>query len=127
VAKWLWEIFWLCVAHPLLCVTDLAAFLGISSHAVHQLVRDLHQLGVLVPTETSTSVRWQLAETGLRLLARVTASPLQRFLHLPATTPLHQRGVKGLLHQAAHTACVYGFFATLALALVRVDGAALRW
>ena len=38
-----------------------------------------------------------------------------------------QRSVKGLLHQARHTAGAYGFFAGLARDLAGVPGAQLRW
>ena len=64
---------------------------------------------------------------GLRVLAQLAACSILRVVRQPVTTPLQQRGVKGLLHQVAHTAGVYGFFATLARELAAVPGATLHW
>lgn len=124
-----WDTLRLCFEHPLLSSDNLAAFLGIDAKFVRALLRELQHLDYLVPIETAVGQRWQLAEPGLRLLARLTSCHVSRFVHLPvvAHEPLQQRGVKGLLHQASHVAGLYGFFATLATELMRVPGAHLRW
>ena len=120
-----WEILRLCFEHPLLCREDLVALLGIGPKAVGALLRELGSLEYLKATETATGVRWHLAETGLRLLARLVSCHVSRFVRVPVAVdaPLQQRGVKGLLHQGRHTAGLYGFCAHLAT----LPGVELRW
>jgi hypothetical protein len=85
-------------------------------------------MGYLIATETSTGRCWYLADRGLRLCAHEMRCQVQRFLRFPlAQEEPHQRGVKGLIHQASHTAGVYGFFATLTTALAALPGARLRF
>lgn len=124
-----WDIIHLCFAHPLLSTEDLSAHLPMERKAVQALLRTVRQVGVLQQIETAGGWRWHLSEQGLRLLARQAGCHLSRLLHQPvvAGEPVLQRSVKGLLHQARHTAGVYGFFAGLARDLAGVPGAQLRW
>jgi hypothetical protein len=124
-----WEIVYLCFAHPLLSTEDLSAHLPIERKGLRALLRTLDQQGVLRQTETEVGWRWHLSERGLRLLAWQAGCHLARLVHHPivAGEPVLQRSVKGLLHQARHTAGVYGFFARLAQDLAQVPGARLRW
>jgi hypothetical protein len=73
--------------------------------------------------------RWQLAEAGVLLLARLALCHVYRLVHLPLKEEavLQQRGAPGLLHQIHHTAGVYGFFAELCTQLASLPEASLRW
>jgi DNA-binding MarR family transcriptional regulator len=124
-----WEILLGIYAHPLLSHDDLSALLSLHPRWVQRLVKDLAHKGFLQSTLTPIGERWQLAEAGLRLLARAANCRVARLAHLPddPVMPVQQRGVLGLLHQIQHTAGVYGFFTTLAQALTARPDAGIRF
>ena len=123
-----WRMLVLCFAHPLLGQEHLATFLGVGPKTAARLLREGQVMGYLTSTETSAGRGWYLAERGLRLCAQAMRCQVQRFLRFPLTQEEpHQRGVKGLVHQASHTAGIYGFFALLTTALAALPGARLRF
>lgn len=124
-----WEILRLCFAHPLLSREDVTHLLMLSRTTTNLLLADLERVGYLARVETLTGERWQLAEPGLRLLARLAFCHIHRLVRFPLEDgkPLMQRGVLGLLHQVRHTAGVYAFFAQLSEALATRPDAGIRW
>ncbi|HVT97553.1 MAG TPA: replication-relaxation family protein [Acidobacteriaceae bacterium] len=124
-----WEILRLCFAHPLLSREDLTHFLLLSRTTTTLLLGDLARLGYLASTSTLVGERWQVSESGLRLLARLVGCQVHRFIRFPveAGHPLVQRGVRGLMHQIRHTAGVYAFFAQVSEALAHQPDTRLLW
>jgi hypothetical protein len=124
-----WEILRLCFAHPFLSRADLAQLLVLSQTTTNLLLADLERMQYLAGVDTLTGERWQVAEAGLRLLARLASCHIHRLMRFPREEgkPLMQRGVPGLLHQIHHTAGVYTFFAQLSKALATYPDACVRW
>ena len=124
-----WEILRLCFAHPLLSREDMTSLLMLSRTTTNLLLADLERVGYLAEVDTLTGERWQLAESGLRLLARLASCHVHRLVRFPLEKgkPLMQRGVLGLLHQVRHTAGIYAFFAQLSKALATRPDASMRW
>ncbi len=124
-----WDILHLCFAHPFLSRDDLAQLLGLSHTTTNQLLAALEHVRYLACVDTIVGNRWQVAEAGLRALARLAGCHVHRLIRFPKEEgkPLVQRGVPGLLHQIRHTAGVYAFFAQLTQALAAVPDAGVRW
>jgi hypothetical protein len=124
-----WEILNLCFAHPFLAREDLSHLLVLSRTTVNLLLADLQRAGYLVGAETQVGERWQLAEAGLRLLARLAFCHVHRLVRLPQDVgmPLTQRGALGMFRQIQHTASVYAFFSTLSASLATLSNARVRW
>lgn len=122
-----WDVILLVFAHPFLSQEDLSSLLALSHTSVNLLLADLKQARYLVGVHTPVGERWQLAEDGLLLLARLAFCHVHRLVHFPGEAVLQQRGTPGLLHQIHHTAGVYGFFAQLSAQLSRLPDAHLRW
>ncbi len=125
----MWEILYLCLAHPLLNQEDLAGLLGLESSSVRLLLVEVHKVGYLVGEESVAGLRWRLTEAGLRLLAQAVHCHVRHLGFFPddPNAPLQQRGLRGRLREIRHTAGVYGFFATLASALRSLPNAGLSW
>lgn len=124
-----WEMLLLCFAHPFLSRDDYVLLLALSHTSINLLLADLSRWGYLVEVTTLVGERWQLAEDGLLLLARLALCHVQRLVRLPVgdECPLQQRGAPGLLHQIRHTAGVYGFFAELCAQLSTHPDVHVRW
>lgn len=125
----MWEILYLCLAHPLLSQEDLAGLLGLEPASVRLLLVKIHKAGYLVEENSVVGQRWRLTEIGLRLLAQAAHCHARHFGFFPddPKAPLQQRGLRGRLREIRHTAGIYGFFATLASAFRRVPQAELSW
>jgi hypothetical protein len=124
-----WEMLLLFFAHPFLSQEDLSLLLALSHTSVNLLLADLKRAQYLRGVNTPVGERWQLAEDGLLLLARLALCHVHRLVRFPLEDELflQQRGTPGLLHQIHHTAGVYGFFAQLSAQLSRLPNAELRW
>jgi hypothetical protein len=124
-----WEMLRLSFAHPFLSRGDFSCLLTLSPTTVNLLLGDLVRARYLVGVSTPVDERWQLAEGGLRLLARLALCHVRRLARLPLEedAELMQRGAYGLLQQIRHTAGIYGFFAQLVEALATLPQARLRW
>jgi hypothetical protein len=124
-----WEVLRLCFAHPFLSRADLAQLLVLSQTTTNLLLAELARMQYLLEVDTLMGERWQIAEAGLRLLARLAFCHIHRLVRFPLEEgkPLMQRGTPGLLHQIRHTAGVYAFFAQLSKALATRANTFIQW
>ena len=129
LAPRMWEILYLCLAHPLLSQEDLAGLLGLEAPSVRLLLVEVQKAGFLVGEGTVAGFRWRLTEAGLRLLAQAAHCHVRHlgFFSDDPAVPLQQRGLRGRLREIRHTAGVYGFFAALANDLRSLPHAGLSW
>lgn len=124
-----WEILLLVFAHPLLSRENLGSVLQVHPKSIQPLLAGLRTAGYLMGVDTAVGRRWQVAEAGLRLLARAACCSVQRLVRTPLDPgqPVQQRGLAGLLRHVRHTAGIYGFFAQVYDALADVPGAQVCW
>ena len=128
-----WNMVRLLLEHPLLSDEDLAAFLGLQRRSVRCALYELHQLGCLEPVMTEIGKRWHVCERGLRLIAAANHMHIRSIATVSGTetnmetSTITQRGEAWFLQHIQHTAGIYGFFASVALAAGKETGHDLCW
>ena len=122
-----------CLDHPLLSVRDMAALLTLEEGTTERYLRELRTMGCVERENTIAGERWRLSERGLRLVAAAHHVSVSRLATAttpakPGTVPaLEQLGLDEVRGHIQHTAGIYGFFASLALAAHERSEHRLLW
>lgn len=101
-------------ALPLIAPRELADLLRIEMETQRRYLYDLRHFHCIETIATTRGKRLILTETGLRLIAMMTAKPLMHVAERNVSTcQWQQRGMKQPLRTIEHTAGVYTFLAQL--------------